>query len=119
METITISPKGVLYASMGLQSTGINYFVDGGQGRGSNKMIHAEKQKKDRVLDRNRPIVRQNMSAEGQAGREIYRRDPCKGSTVCDDDRLYITALFSSLHNVPPAAVIVDYTNRGVDRPNE
>ena len=31
METITICPKGVLYASMGLQSTGIDYFVDGGQ----------------------------------------------------------------------------------------
>ena len=28
---------------MGLQSTGIDYFVDGGQGRGSNISIHAEK----------------------------------------------------------------------------
>ena len=46
METITISPKGVLDASMGLQSTGIDYFVDGGQGHGSNKSIHAEKRKK-------------------------------------------------------------------------
>ena len=46
METITISPKGVLYASMGLQFTGIDYFVDGGKGRGSNKMIRAEKRKK-------------------------------------------------------------------------
>ena len=102
METITISPKGVLYASMGLQSTGIDYFVDGGHGRGSNKMIHAEKRKKDRVSARNRPIVRRNMSAEGRAVREIHRRDPRKGSTVCDDDRLYITALFSPLHITSP-----------------
>ena len=35
METITISPKGVLDASMGLQSAGIDYFVDGGQWHGS------------------------------------------------------------------------------------
>ena len=57
METITISPKGVLYASMGLQSTGIDYFVDGGQGRGSNKSIHAEKREKDSLQARNRPII--------------------------------------------------------------
>ena len=74
METITISPKGVFYALMGLQSTRIDYFVDGGQGRGSKKSIHAEKQKKDSLLARNRPIVRQNTSAEGRAVRGIHWR---------------------------------------------
>ena len=72
---------------MGLQSTGIDYFVDGGQGRGSNKSRHAEKRKKDSVLARNRPIVRRNTSAEGRAVREIHRRDLRKGSTVCGDDK--------------------------------
>ena len=58
---------------MGLQSTGIDYFVDGGQGRGSNKSIHAEKRKKDRVSARNRPIVRRNTFTEGRAVRGIHR----------------------------------------------
>ena len=46
MQTITISLYGLLNTSMGLESTGIDYFVDGGQGCGSNKLIHAEKRKK-------------------------------------------------------------------------
>ena len=79
---------------MGLESTGIDYFVDGEQGRGSNKSIHAEKRKKDRVLARNRPIVRRNTFAEGRAVRGIHRRGLRKGSIVCSDDRSYITALF-------------------------
>ena len=49
MQTITISLYGLLNTSMGLESTGIDYFVDGGQGCGSNKLIHAEKRKKDRA----------------------------------------------------------------------
>ena len=72
---------------MGLLSTGIDYFVDGGQGRGSKKLRHAKKRKKDSLLARNRPIVRRNMSAKGQAVRGIHQRGLCKGSTVCSDDR--------------------------------
>ena len=67
---------------MGLQSTGIDYFVDGEQGRGSNKSIHAEKQKKDRVLARNRPIVRQNTFTEDWVVWGIYWRGLCKGSVL-------------------------------------
>ena len=72
---------------MGLQSTGIDYFVDGGQGRESKKLIHAEKRKKDSLFARNRPIVRRNLFDEGRAVRRILRRGLRKGSTVCGDDR--------------------------------
>ena len=72
---------------MGLQSTEIDYFVDGGQGRGSKKSIHAEKRKKDSLLARNRPIVRQNPSDKGQAVWGIHWRGLRKGSTVCGDDK--------------------------------
>ena len=72
---------------MGLQSTGIDYFVDGGQGRGSKKSIHAEKRKKDSLFARNRPIVRRNPSDEGRAVRGIHRRGLRKGSIVFGDDR--------------------------------
>ena len=72
---------------MGLQYTKIDYFVDIGQGRGSNKSIHAEKRKKDSIQARNRPIMRRNASDEGRAVRGIHRRGLRKGSTVCGDDR--------------------------------
>ena len=102
METITISPKGVLDASIGLQSTGIDYFVDGGQGRESKKLIHAEKRKKDSLQARNRPIVRQNTFDEGQAVRGIHWRGRRKDSTTYGDDISCITALFWSLHIASP-----------------
>ena len=35
MQTITIRVKGVLDASMGLEATGVDYYVNGGQGRGT------------------------------------------------------------------------------------
>ena len=72
---------------MGLESTGIDYIVDDGQGRGTNKSIHAEKRKKDSLQARNRPIVRRNTSDEVWAVRGIHRRGLRKGSTVYGDDR--------------------------------
>ena len=57
---------------MGIQSTGIDYFVNGGQGHGGAIKSYTQKsEKKDSLLARNRPIVQRNVSAESQAVQKI------------------------------------------------
>ena len=94
MQTITIRGKGVLDASMGLEATGIDYFVNGGQGRGTKIWLFTEKREKDSLHGGTRLIVQRNTPAEGQTVRGIHQRDHRNDCTTCGDDRTYIFALF-------------------------